>query len=143
MQNRSTSLVFLSSCAVAGALIITGCGDSTTDPSGGGGRGANGGGPATGGSGGRPGGGGPDGPINVPPNEWTFVDFPDALCMDGSPTGIAVNPNPDSDDVVIFLQGGNACFNNASCLVVAHPDGYTADTFETEERGDLEASDYF
>lgn len=66
--------------------------------------------------------------IDAPPGEWTFVPFPDARCMDGSSTGIGINPNPASNDVVIFLEGGGICANSGTCIAVAHPDGFDAAT---------------
>lgn len=57
-----------------------------------------------------------DGPvIDAPPNEWTWIPFKESLCRDGSQTGIGVRINPDSDKLVIYLEGGGACFNNATC----------------------------
>ena len=46
---------------------------------------------------------------------WTWVPFPDALCRDGSSTGIGVNLGT-SNNLMIFLEGGGACFNFESCL---------------------------
>jgi Pectinacetylesterase len=78
---------------------------------------------AVGGSGGGSGGQGgepwtpPDGdPISGPDLAWTWVDFPEALCRDGSSTGIGVNFSPTSDKVMIYLEGGGACFNGPSCF---------------------------
>jgi hypothetical protein len=45
---------------------------------------------------------------------WTWVPFPQALCRDGSPTGIGVNLGT-SDHLMIFLEGGGACFDPATC----------------------------
>jgi hypothetical protein len=36
-------------------------------------------------------------------------------CLDGSPTGIGVNLTKASDDVLVFLEGGGACWDAASC----------------------------
>ena len=47
----------------------------------------------------------------LPTEKWAWVPFPDAKCMDGSSTGIGVNLNPASDKLMIFMEGGNACFN--------------------------------
>lgn len=59
---------------------------------------------------------GPDSPIaGLEPQTWTWVPFDDAYCRDGSTTGIAVNSNPASDKVMIFLEGGGACFNVMTC----------------------------
>ena len=50
----------------------------------------------------------------APPGEWNWVDFPDAQCIDGSPTGIGVRYGI-SDELVIFFEGGGGCFNEATC----------------------------
>jgi len=71
--------------------------------------------------------------IDAPANEWTWVEFPDSSCMDGTPTGIGINPHATSDDVVIFMMGGYACFNPTSCTFVAHKDGYSSAEFGDEK----------
>jgi len=53
--------------------------------------------------------------------------------MNDTPTGIAVNFTSASNDLIIFLEGGNACFNLLSCAVTANPNGYTATNFETDK----------
>ena len=61
-------------------------------------------------------GGGPSGPpITAPDNQWTWVPFPEAKCRNGSETGIAINPNSSSSEVMIFLEGGGACYNGITC----------------------------
>jgi hypothetical protein len=55
--------------------------------------------------------------IVTPAGEWTWVPFPDAVCRDGSSTGLGVRLNPASDKVVIYLEGGGACFHADSCLI--------------------------
>jgi hypothetical protein len=59
----------------------------------------------------------PGAPITTPANQWTWVDFPEALCRDGSATGIGVRLNPKSSKVAIYLEGGGACFHGDSCLI--------------------------
>ncbi|HNF96182.1 MAG TPA: pectin acetylesterase-family hydrolase [Pseudomonadota bacterium] len=56
-------------------------------------------------------------PITAPAKTWTWVNFPDAVCDDGSATGIGVSLNPASKDLLIFLQGGGACWDYDSCAV--------------------------
>lgn len=63
-------------------------------------------------------------PITAPDLTWTFVDFPDAFCMNGTATGIGVNINPASDQLVIYLEGGGACFDPLSCATVAGASGF-------------------
>ncbi|MCB9566092.1 MAG: hypothetical protein H6710_02555 [Myxococcales bacterium] len=49
------------------------------------------------------------------PGEWVWVDFPDAFCRDGTPTGIAVRYGT-SANLMIYLQGGGACWNTLTCF---------------------------
>ncbi|MFL5305796.1 MAG: pectin acetylesterase-family hydrolase [Polyangia bacterium] len=63
---------------------------------------------------------GPPGPLGTPlpattEGEWSWVDFPDTRCRDGSPTGLAVNLSTTSPNVMVFLDQGGACFNAATC----------------------------
>lgn len=46
--------------------------------------------------------------------DWLWVDFPDSECADGSATGIGVNLGT-TKDLVIYLEGGGACWNAAYC----------------------------
>lgn len=67
----------------------------------------------------------PGDPITATAGDWTWVDFPDSKCQDGSPTGIGVNPSPTgSDRLVIYLEGGGACYNEITCATVANPNGF-------------------
>ncbi len=128
------------------AIVGGGCGDDTSS-TGAGGSGANGtGGDGTGGTGGQ----GPQcsldaqrgAPLDLPADTWTWVDFPDSLCMNGTPTGIAVNPSSTSKKVVIFLMGGNACFNQISCAITANTDGYAKPEWD-DEAADITTAQFF
>ena len=55
------------------------------------------------------------GPITAPGNTWTWVPFGDSKCRSGNPTGIGVNVNPASTKLMIYLEGGGACFNAITC----------------------------
>lgn len=46
---------------------------------------------------------------------WTFIDVEGAQCRDGSATGIGVRLQEDAENLVIYLEGGGACFNAATC----------------------------
>ena len=56
-------------------------------------------------------------PITAAANTWTWVDFPESACDDGTPTGVGVNLN-GSKDLLVFLNGGGACWDYATCVVL-------------------------
>lgn len=56
-------------------------------------------------------------PIAADAMTWTYVGFPNTKCRDGMPTGLGINLNPDSDKVIIYLEGGGACFNTLTCAM--------------------------
>ncbi len=64
------------------------------------------------------------------PNKWTWVDFPGAKCRDGTATGIGVNPGNDTTKLMIFLEGGGACFNGTTCA--SNPSHFDSITFNTQ-----------
>jgi hypothetical protein len=53
--------------------------------------------------------------ITATPDQWTWVDFPDSSCDDGSATGIGVYKSSKSDNVLVFLNGGGACWDYTTC----------------------------
>ncbi len=56
-------------------------------------------------------------PITVAQDDtWTWVPFANALCRDGTTTGIAANFHSGATKLVIYLEGGGACFNSLTCL---------------------------
>jgi len=48
---------------------------------------------------------------------FSWVDFPDSSCDDGSPTGIAVSPGT-GPDLLVFLNGGGACWDYLTCYTL-------------------------
>ncbi len=56
-------------------------------------------------------------PIQAPMNQWTWVDFPDSACQDGAAAGIGVYPT-GSDKLIIFLNGGGACWSYLTCYTL-------------------------
>lgn len=50
--------------------------------------------------------------LDPPALEWTYVEVPGTRCMNGSVGGFGVNYNPDSPNVMIYLEGGGACFSD-------------------------------
>jgi hypothetical protein len=55
-------------------------------------------------------------PITLNPGTWTWVDFPGTACDDGTATGIGVNASATSSNVLIFLNGGGACWDYSTCV---------------------------
>jgi hypothetical protein len=53
---------------------------------------------------------------DAPVLPWKPVPVPGTLCRDATTTGFAVNEHPTSRDLLIYLEGGGACFNDISCL---------------------------
>jgi Pectinacetylesterase len=104
------------------ALAIAGCGSSSVTNGDGGGGGQD-----------LAGGGNPDMAgqppslmmqLGAPPmgaaitptaDQWTWVDFPDAVCDDGTATGVGVFKSSTSSNVIVFLNGGGACWDYATC----------------------------
>ena len=46
---------------------------------------------------------------------WTWIPLEDTLCRDGSTTGVGVRMLPDASALMIYLQGGGACYDAKSC----------------------------
>ncbi len=75
----------------------------------------------------------PEGPfdgqaVNAPDNTWTWVPVAGSKCRDGSETGFGVRINPNSDKLMIFMQGGGACFNAISCT--SNPNSFDSGDFD-------------
>ncbi|MBV8758559.1 MAG: hypothetical protein JO257_14835 [Deltaproteobacteria bacterium] len=68
-----------------------------------------------------PSGGPPD--LGTTPKQWTYVPIDGSQCIDGSPTGIGVNPGTNGD-LLIYLEGGGACFNSGTCPHASHLNGW-------------------
>jgi hypothetical protein len=65
------------------------------------------------------------------PGGWTWVDFPGAKCRDGTATGIGVSPSASgSTKLMIFLEGGGACFNGSTCAT--NPSHFDQNTFNAQ-----------
>jgi hypothetical protein len=75
---------------------------------------------------------------DLPPLTWSWVPIEGAVCSDGSPTGVGIEPGPGgSPNVLVFLMGGGACFDTLSCFTfqTATPGPYGAAELERDMRG--------
>lgn len=71
-------------------------------------------------------------PIELTDKIWTWVDFPDTKCRDGSPAGIALSKNSASKKVMFYFEGGGACFDALTCLI--SPGNTNLELFREEKR---------
>ncbi len=94
--------------SLAAALGLVACGTTVGEK-------ADGGDPVTGVDAGVDAGPNPLAITGLPTEQWTWVPIPGAICRDGSATGIGVSLNPASDKLMIFLEGGGACWNVLTC----------------------------
>lgn len=78
------------------------------------------------------------GAIVAPERQWTWVPVDGAVCANGTPTGIGINPGT-SGRVVIYMMGGGACWDNLTCYVIRSAanieSGYDAAAFAAEAPG--------
>jgi len=65
------------------------------------------------------------------PGTWFFVEPEGIQCRDGSATGFGVRFQEGAENLVIYLEGGGACFNEATCAT--NPSSFTAADFEALE----------
>lgn len=68
-------------------------------------------------------------PLDGPSMQWEFIPVAESRCMNDTTTGIGVSLNPDSDNVMIFMQGGGACFDYFTCQNVWNADGFGPSEF--------------
>jgi hypothetical protein len=51
----------------------------------------------------------------APDKQWMWIEFADTTCRNGSAAGLSVSLNPSSKKVMIYLEGGGACFDSGTC----------------------------
>ena len=44
---------------------------------------------------------------------WSYVEVPGTKCLDGDTAGYGIRVRPGSDKLMIYFEGGGACFNDA------------------------------
>jgi hypothetical protein len=72
-------------------------------------------------------------PISAPAGEWTWIPIRGTTCGDGSVAGVGVNLQPGSTDLLVYMEGGGACWDANTCFTlgtaiqIATP--YTAKNF--------------
>jgi hypothetical protein len=75
-------------------------------------------------------------PISAPTATWTWIPIRGTTCGDGSIAGVAVNLQPSSPDLLVYMEGGGACWDANTCFTlgtaiqIAAP--YTNATFQND-----------
>jgi hypothetical protein len=105
------ALVATASCGDAGPLST----ETSGTASGTGGSAGGGGSTGVGGSGGEGGGAAVFEPIEGPSDIWAWRPIEGTRCGNGSAAGVAVNLHEGSTDLVIFVSGGGACWDDDMC----------------------------
>jgi hypothetical protein len=84
------------------------------------------------------------GAIVAPARTWTWVPFADAYCANGTTTGIGINPGDAGGRLLVFLAGGGACWDEATCYQLGTAanieSGYGAAAFAADAGGFLSGS---
>ena len=62
------------------------------------------------------------------PGEWVWIPVEGTSCRDGSPTGMGVRLQEGADKLVIYLEGGGACFSILTCALY-NPDHFSEEDF--------------
>ena len=73
--------------------------------------------------------------ISAADETWTWIPFDDARCGDGSSVGLGVNLSSMSDRVLIYLEGGGACWSALTCYffqTATNFSGYSASDFAAD-----------
>ncbi len=78
-------------------------------------------------------------PITAPASTWTWVPFPDAYCANGEATGLGVNLGAPGSRVLIYLEGGGACWSDLTCYVLGTAVNISTGYGPTEFMGDVAA----
>jgi hypothetical protein len=77
---------------------------------------------------------------DLPLGAWTWVDFPDTSCGDGSPTGLGIDRGA-GPDLLFFLDGGGACWSWETCAAgTAIDKSYGPSRFAAEVSASLPGS---
>ncbi len=74
-------------------------------------------------------------PITASPDQWTWVPFANAACADGLATGLGIYLSSASSKVLVYFEGGGACWNAETCytlMTAANTTGYGPTEFQAE-----------
>lgn len=61
---------------------------------------------------------GPGEPLTAPEEQWTWIELADTRCANGDTTGVGVNLTSRGPNVIIYLEGGGACWDEVTCYAL-------------------------
>ena len=70
----------------------------------------------------------------LPDTTWQWVPIQGSMCRNGSATGIGVSAKPGAKNLMIYLEGGGACFNALTCA--GNASSYAASDFASFGTGE-------
>ncbi|MCU0682477.1 MAG: pectinacetylesterase family protein [Polyangiaceae bacterium] len=76
------------------------------------------------------------GAIRAAAEEWSWLDLPESRCTNNQSTGVGINVKPGAEDLMVYLVGGGACWNFATCAVGTASNirfGYDQNDFEKDK----------
>jgi hypothetical protein len=76
---------------------------------------------------------------DLPAGAWSYVPIAGAVCGNGSPMAVGVNPHAGATELLVVMMGGGACWDAQTCFVMntathVHED-YTRAIFDMERGG--------
>ena len=74
----------------------------------------------------------PGTPITATDSAWTWVPFDNAFCGDGSTVGLGVNLSTTSSRVLVYMEGGGACWSDLTCYTAKSASYFTTGYKETD-----------
>jgi hypothetical protein len=74
----------------------------------------------------------PGAPITATPSTWTWVPFANSSCGNGTPTGIGLNLSATGTRVLIYLEGGGACWSEETCYALQTAANFTSGYSEAD-----------
>jgi hypothetical protein len=83
-------------------------------------------------------------PLVAPAGTWTWIPLETMRCVDGSTTGFGVNLVEGATDLALFMDGGGACVDALSCLLVTRSFGeadFSARAAELANAGTFQRTD--
>lgn len=77
------------------------------------------------------------GVLSAPDGVWTWIPIAGTTCGDGSPAGVGLNLASASSDLLIYFEGGGACWDANTCFVLKSAIQIAAPYTQTQFNSDV------